>query len=139
MLRPEHATGTRTDGNTTGEDAVGALIRTVGGSSGRDVNKRAVCEELGYSWEQLPEDKEEKEEVDDWPHVLPSCLYYLKLELVGELIDCGSHEVALCKVINMVSLQEETDHGATELDSLSTRKLREMSIISELGRVIPLE
>ena len=133
MLRPEHAYCKRT--GETGE--AGELIRVLGGSSGRDVDKRTVCDELGYEWGNLPKDEEEKEEVE-WPHVLPSCVYYLKLELVGDLIDCGSHEVALCKVVSMVS-DEEIENAAEELDSLSTRKLREMSVISELGRVIPLE
>jgi len=141
MLRPEHAycKGTK----TAGEEALaqaGELIRVLGGSSGIDVDKRAVCAELGYAWEKLlPEEEEEEEEGEvEWPHVLPSCVYYLKLELVGDLIDCGSHEVALCKVVSMIS-DGEVQNAADELSSLSTRKLRELSIISELGRVIPLE
>ncbi|KAL7527314.1 hypothetical protein ACHAXR_005699 [Thalassiosira sp. AJA248-18] len=127
MLRPEHA-------HCTGkmeEAATGELIRVLGGSSGRDVDKREVCTELGYAWEKLPEGEEGGAE---WPHVLPSCVYYLKLELVGDLIDCGSHDVALCKVVSMTS-DEEIENAADELDSLSTRKLRDMSIISELGRI----
>ena len=54
------------------------------------------------------------------------------------MIDCGSHEVALCKVVSMISSEEITD-ASKELDSLSTRQLRRDSIISELGRVIPLD
>lgn len=136
MLRPEHARCKGT--GETGE--AGELIRVLGGSSGRDVDKRAICAELGYAWEKLPDDNET--DVDDeaeWPHVLPSCVYYLKLELVGEMVDCGSHEVALCKVVSMIS-DEGIDNASDELDSLSTRRLREDSIISEFGRVVvPLE
>ncbi|KAL3812200.1 hypothetical protein ACHAXA_009674 [Cyclostephanos tholiformis] len=123
---------------------VGELIRVLGGSSGRDVDKGRICAELGHSWERLPvgrgggEDPNDDDDDDDkhnWPEVLPSCLYYLKLELVGDMINCGSHEVALCKVVAMIS-SEEVIPGSAELDILSTRELRERSIISELGRII---
>ena len=133
MLRPEHARC------RAGNEAVGGLIRTLGGCSGRDVDKRALCAELGYDWETLPKGEEDGEEAGHWPLVLPSCLYYLKLELVGDLIDCGNHEVALCRVAGMLTPEGKAGNAAEELDSLSTRQLRDMSIISELGRVIPLE
>lgn len=130
MLRPEHAQCTDTTG------VPGPLIRVLGGSSGREVDKSEVCSKLGYSWENLPQESTDEEggEVVEWPHVLPKCVYYLKLELVGDLIDCGSHDVALCKVVSMIS-DDEIESGADELDSLSTRTLREMDIISELGRI----
>ena len=111
-----------------------SLVRVLGGSSGNDVDKRLVCEELGYAWEKL---LDEKKDDDHWPLVLPSCVYYLKLQLVGDMIDCGSHEVALCKVVSMISNEEIID-PSDELDSLSTRSLRNDSIISELGRVVPI-
>ena len=111
-----------------------SLVRVLGGSSGNDVDKRLVCEELGYAWEKL---LDEKKDDDHWPLVLPSCVYYLKLELVGDMIECGSHEVALCKVVSMISNEEIID-PSDELDSLSTRSLRNDSIISELGRVVPM-
>lgn len=50
-------------------------------------------------------------------------------------VDCGSHEVALCKVVSMISAGE-VNHAEDELDHLSTRRLREDSIISEFGRAI---
>ena len=128
LLRPEHATRHREGG------VEGGLIRVLGGSSGRDVDKRGICEKLGYAWERLPEGGEDADD-GDWPEVLPSCSYYLKLQLVGDLIDCGSHDVALCEVVAMLS-SDEVIEGA-ELDSLSTRGLRRDSIISEFGRIIP--
>ena len=129
LLCPEHA-------SYKGKSGVeGELIRLLGGSSGNDIDKRILCKEMGYEWETLP--KEDDNDID-WPPVLPLCIYYLKLELVGDMIDCGSHEVALCKVVSMISSEEITD-ASKELDSISTRQLRKDSIISELGRVIPLD
>jgi hypothetical protein len=112
---------------------MGGLIRALGGSSGRDVDKRRMCAELGYDWERLPAGCDDDD--DYWPDVLPYCLYYLKLELVGDVMNCGSHDVALCRVLGMISYEEEVIAG-DELDILSTRELRERSIISELGRVL---
>ena len=126
MLRPGHDNA-----------EVGELIRVLGGSSGRDVDKRVVCANLGYTWGKLIEGGEEDEETK-WPLVLPSCIYYLKLEMVGDLIDCGSHDVALCKVVSMIS-GDEIENAGDELNYISTRNLREMGIISEFGRVIPLK
>lgn len=64
---------------------------------------------------------------------MPNCLYYLKLELVGEMIDCGSHDVAICRVVDMVS-EDDVTSGA-ELDYVSTRALRGMDVITEFGRI----
>ena len=135
LLRPEHAYCIRS-GDESRKREKGDLIRLLGGLSGRDVDKRVACENLGYAWDQLPSAGDESDEEDDdsWPYVLPSCLYYILLELVGDLIDCGSHEVALCRVVNMLSGEDTRD--IAELDFLSTRELRRKSIISELGRVI---
>jgi len=131
LLCPEHA-------SCKGKSGVeGELIRLLGGSSGSDVDKRILCKEMGYEWERLPPNENDGKDIE-WPKVLPSSIYYLKLELVGDMIDCGSHEVALCKVVSMISSEEITD-ASEELDSLSTRQLRRDSIISELGRVIPLD
>ncbi|KAL7524015.1 hypothetical protein ACHAWF_000785 [Thalassiosira exigua] len=136
LLRHEHAHCARA--GEMGSAAAGELIRLLGGSSGRDLDKGAACADLGYAWERLPGGNEEDGEEAEWPHVLPSCVYYLKLELEGDLIDCGSHDVALCRVVSLAS-DQEIESSKEELDSLSTRELREMGIISELGRVIPLE
>lgn len=124
LLRPEHAL---CKGEGDGE-APGTLIRILGGSSGRDVNKEALCAKLGYPWQYLNSNKGV-----GWPKVLPNCLYYLKLELVGEMIDCGSHDVAICRVVDMVS-EDDVTSGA-ELDYVSTRALRGMDVITEFGRI----
>ncbi len=130
LLRPEHAA-------TVG--AGGELMRALGGSSGRDVDKGGIYKGLGHAWERLPAGGEEDANGGgggNWLEVLASCLYYLKLRLVGDLIDCGSHDAALCKVVAMLS-SEGAIRGA-ELDPLSTRGLRQDSITSEFGRIIPL-
>ncbi|KAL7449768.1 hypothetical protein ACHAWC_001794, partial [Mediolabrus comicus] len=137
LLRLEHAFCKVDDDIDGGKH--GALIRVLGGSSGRDVDKETVCEELGFPWQTL-ECKGESKANDDndvWPKVLPHCVYYLKLELVGEMIDCGSHDVALCRVVDMVMTtdDENINTNTNELDYISTRKLRDMDVISELGRI----
>jgi hypothetical protein len=35
-----------------------SIVKTFGGSSGRDVNKEQVCADLGLSWQELPQDDE---------------------------------------------------------------------------------
>ena len=96
----------------------GELIRVLGGSSGYDVDKKTMCERLGYGWEKS--DEIYGEDGGEWPLVLPACCYYLKLELIGDMIDCGSHEVAICKVVSMIS-SEEIINAKDELTALSTR------------------
>jgi hypothetical protein len=133
LLRPEHALCKVDDDIDEGKH--GALIRVLGGSSGRDVDKETVCKELGFPWQTLEckgESKANDDNDENWPKVLPHCVYYLKLELVGEIIDCGSHDVALCRVVDMVTT---SDANTNELDYISTRELRKMDVISELGRI----
>lgn len=109
----------------------GELVRLLGGTSGREADKRAVCEELGFPW-QRPPDCEGDDGTTAWPDVLPSCVYHLKLELVGDLIDCGSHDVALCEIKSMNS---EGNDASDELGYISSRQLRNEGIITELGRI----
>ena len=131
LLAPEHVQCRRGDSESDQENNVGALIRLLGGSSGKDVNKRLLCEKSGYGWHKL-------DDTDGWPCILPGCIYYMQLELEGDLIDCGSHEVALCRVVSMVS-KDSTNNAADELSYLSTRKLREVGVISEFGRIAETE
>lgn len=120
LLTPGHA------------DNMGRLIRVLGGASGNDADKRSECEKLGYAWNEL--DGSECD-VMQWPNILPGCLYYLLLELQGDLIDCGSHEVALCRVVSMIAEDSIESEAALELEYLSTRELRRRGVISELGRI----
>eukprot|EP00804_Cyclotella_cryptica_P022139 CCRYP_011588-RA/>CCRYP_011588-RA protein AED:0.43 eAED:0.43 QI:0/-1/0/1/-1/1/1/0/176 len=115
----------------------GALIRLLGSTSGRDMDKRLECEKLGYTWREL-DFTDADSDAAIWPSVIPDCLYYLQLELQADMIDCGSHEVALCRVVSMIA-DDSIEGSSAELDYLSTRKLREIGIISELGRIISAE
>ena len=111
----------------------GGLIRLLGGTSGGEVDKRARCGEMGFPWQRPPDCGDGDDDDDDaWPDVLPSCVYHLKLELVGDLIDCGSHDVALCEV---KSMNGEGKDASEELGYISSRRLRDEGIISELGRI----
>ena len=133
LLRPDHAS---CKGDEDG-DTSGKLIRVLGGNSGRDVDKQAICDELGFQWKKL--ECNEGEIDNGWPKVLPGCVYYLKLELVGEMIDCGSHDVALCRVVEMISEDDSIIDAADELDYISTRALRKIDLISEFGRIKDVE
>jgi len=70
--------------------------------------------------------------MDDMPELLPDCAYYLKVRRVGEMIDCGSHDVALCKIESMLVADEKNELNQ---EYLNTAKLRELEIITEQGRV----
>lgn len=99
------------------------LVKLLGGTSGREVNKQEECEKLGAGWGDLPTGDKEA------PLVLPDCTYYLKLSAVGELVDCGSHSVAICRVDEMLV---SNDEARTEY--VSTARLRDLGIITEQGR-----
>ncbi|CAM9708768.1 unnamed protein product, partial [Heterosigma akashiwo] len=101
-----------------------SLVKLLGGSSGYDVNKQEECASLGFAWESL--DKTEK-----YPMVLPKCAQYLHLTLLGDLVDAGSHDVAICKVESMFV----SDDNSSNEKHLATSLLREMEIITVQGRV----
>lgn len=106
------------------------VVKLLGGSSGRDVNKRLACQELGFEWTSL-EDTEAK-----LPLVLPNCAHYLLLKCI-ESVDGGSHDVCVCKVEKMWqpnALKSDDDDDA-DSSYLSTRRLRQLGIITKQGRV----
>jgi flavin reductase (DIM6/NTAB) family NADH-FMN oxidoreductase RutF len=98
------------------------LIKLLGGTSGRDVDKRAECAKMGVKWMQDGSDAD--------PEILPDCASYLKLSAMNDVIDCGSHAVALCRVDEMLVTGEDSSKL-----NLSTARLRELGIITEQGRV----
>jgi flavin reductase (DIM6/NTAB) family NADH-FMN oxidoreductase RutF len=133
------------------------VVKLLGGSSGRDVDKRIECEKLGLGWTRIiisdsnddsddnddesnPESNQLESSIstEEWPEILPNCACYLKVSLVGELIDCGSHDVALCKVESMLVVGDDGDDNDKDngnIGYLNTASLREMGIITEQGRV----
>ena len=96
------------------------LVKLLGGTSGRNVNKIDECSKLGFSCiEKLGE-----------LYLLPGCKYYLDLSSIAELVDAGSHSVAVCQVSALLVPDHDTK------GYLSTAKLRELGIINEQGRIV---
>mmetsp|Transcript_20289 Transcript_20289/g.29900 ORF Transcript_20289/g.29900 Transcript_20289/m.29900 type:complete len:205 (+) Transcript_20289:63-677(+) len=100
------------------------VVRLLGGTSGREVNKRVECDELGFPWFTANDGIQLE--------LLPGCACYLRVTLVGDLIDCGSHDIAICKIDSMYIEDEDT---VSAKDHLSTGLLRDLGIITEQGRV----
>ena len=101
------------------------LVRCLGGTSGRDVDKSQVCADFGFPW------MENSIQGEDQPCRLPDCANYLTLDCI-QLWDGGSHDVALCRVTCMEVLAKPSGE---KVDNLSTGRLRELGIITEQGRV----
>ena len=97
------------------------IVRLLGGSSGRDIDKQEECCKLGFKWTKLVAEEE------DYPVVLSGCKSYLCLELVGDLIDGGSHDIAICRITKMFSDSDEAH--------LETQLLRDLGIITAQGRI----
>ena len=144
LLKPKHA----------------PLVKLLGGSSSREVDKAEGCRVLGHPWivsmgksihtgdDDDDDDDNDGDRSREEPititscDLLPDCACYLKLTLVGDLIDCGSHEVALCKVESMsVPTDGDCDGYSNDVgpepdsEYLSTGLLRKMNIITKQGRV----
>ena len=115
------------------------LIRILGGTSGRDVEKQEECQRLGFAWHRLPPGSTEEDgDYPPMPLVLPGCVKYLRLKAVGDLRDMGSHAVALCRVEETWGVpQDDPSEGEEprEQPHLSTARLRELGIITAQGRV----
>jgi flavin reductase (DIM6/NTAB) family NADH-FMN oxidoreductase RutF len=79
------------------------VVRLLGGSSGRDVDKKAGCAAAGFPW--IESGIEFNVALKGLPLVspflLPGCAYYIHLRLEGDLIDAGGHDVAVCSVVAM--------------------------------------
>ena len=102
------------------------LTYTLGGTSGAEVDKAAVCAALGFVWQKAAE-------CDGDELVLPGCRAYYRLVQQGELISAGDHDVAICRVDAICA----DEGGAGE--PLSTAALREAGLITSAGRAVPPE
>mmetsp|Transcript_28069 Transcript_28069/g.43208 ORF Transcript_28069/g.43208 Transcript_28069/m.43208 type:complete len:242 (-) Transcript_28069:176-901(-) len=103
------------------------LVALLGGSSGRDVDKQQECANLGLEW-MVVDTKESSTDIQ----LLPKCAHYLLLTAATgvDLVDGGSHDVAICRVDKMFY-----DDSTTPRDHLYTGFLRDLGIITEQGRV----
>lgn len=100
-------------------------IPVLGSVSGRDVDKKAVCQQLGLEWEDLKD--------EDGFQVLPGCVTYLKLSIQGGVVDAGTHFIVpFCEVVEMHTSGDDDDQPQQHL---STGMLRDAGIITEKGRV----
>ena len=102
------------------------LVRLLGGKSGKDIDKKAECEKLGMPWHSIDE---------ELPELLPGCCHYLRLTRVGDLVDCGSHELAICRVESMFVSIHDNEDDSSEREKLQTSTLRDLGIITKAGRV----
>lgn len=101
------------------------LVEILGRFSGRDIQKKEECRKLGFPWIESNRFKCE---------ILPGCSYYLKIKISDHgMIDCGSHDVALCFVEDML-IQVDAEEGIMPR-YLTTGKLRESGIITAQGKV----
>ena len=106
------------------------LTPVLGGTSSADegVDKAAACAVLGWEWAEGGECGEEQ--------LLPGCLSYVRLVQLGELIDAGGHELAICKLERTFG-QAEADEPAARGLALSTAELRRAGLITAAGRAVP--
>jgi flavin reductase (DIM6/NTAB) family NADH-FMN oxidoreductase RutF len=101
-----------------------SLVRILGGTSGRDEDKKAACAKEGFEWINYDEFQ--------GISVLPGCAAYLYLTVQGGLLDAGSHLIVpYCQVEAMYT----TEDAVSPQVHLMTSKLRELGIITEQGRV----
>ena len=104
-----------------------SLVRILGGTSGRDEDKKAACAKEGFEWINPDEFL--------GINVLPDCAAYLFLTVQGGLLDAGSHLIVpYCQVEGMFT----TGDTKSPKTHLMTSKLRELGIITEKGRVADL-
>ena len=102
-------------------------VPVLGSVSGRDVDKKAVCQQLGLEWEDLKD--------DDGFQVLPGCVKYMKLSIQGGVVDAGTHFIVpFCEVVETYTSSDDDDNTQQQ-QHLSTGMLRDAGIITEKGRV----
>ena len=105
------------------------LVRLLGGQSGNDTDKEEECAKVSPNLSLQNIDNDDA----SIPKALPSCSYYLRLSAVDIVDGGGSHDIAICRVDEMLV---SGDGGlANNEEYLSTSKLRELGIITEQGRI----
>lgn len=94
------------------------LMWTLGGLSGRDIDKKAACAQFGLPWSVNASFAREE--------LLPHCASYLAIEEM-ERFECGDHDVAICRVAESL---------ATGGPHLTTGELRASELITTAGRAV---
>ena len=112
------------------------LVPTLGGYSGSDYKKDSACAKLGFPWIEPTFNSSPGLVEGAQPLLLSGCKAYLHITMFGELIDAGSHDVAVCKVIGIYEESKSNSIDSSEkYDDLNTAYLRSLNIISEAGRI----
>ena len=125
--------------SSAAEDRHIGCVRLLGGISGKDVAKEAeLASTHGIELKELEHDDDDGTVL---PRVLPGCVRYLQLSMVGDVVPDGDggeescHDVVICKVDRMWT---SSDDSSSDDGHLSTGKLRELGLITEQGRIAPL-
>ena len=137
-------------------------VRLLGGTSGKDVSKEEELASVhGIDLQELASNDGNDDDIDNsgsgggaeqqqrLPKVLPGCVRYLQLSMVGDGVtdyDGGesSHDVVICKVDKMWTSsslgfdEEQKSENSAGSDYLSTGRLRELGLITEQGRIAPM-
>ena len=117
------------------------LVRLLGGSSGRHVDKLTESARLGFPWLSMDTLESDIPAPGPLPMLLPGCEHYLELRQEGGLLDAGSHVLALCVVDKQLVEEggnqqiELMAHSQSEPPLLMTAALRGQGLITEAGRV----
>jgi len=105
------------------------LVGVLGGTSGRDINKRKECSRRGFPW------KTPCDEVGGL-QLLPGCAAYIHISIQGGLVDAGSHLIApYCKVLGMYHDESDSESDVEGKVHLKTGYLRDVGVITKQGRV----
>jgi len=114
------------------------IVYVLGGISGADTDKASACAEAGFAWLDAG--------TPDGHRILPECASYIQLTQMGDLVDAGTHDLAICRVDGFLvpdsaDLAKCTDGTLREWyrDALSSVALRDAGIISDQGRAIARE
>lgn len=105
------------------------LVKILGGNSGRDVDKKEACAKEGYDWIDC--------DYFDGLQVLPACASYLMFTIQGGVVDAGSHLIVpYCEIKSMYNAGDEV---MSSNDHLRTGRLRDLGIVTNLGRVADMQ
>ena len=113
------------------------IVYSLGGRSGRDDDKAAVCAAAGFEWMEAwswPDRPDGTSQV----RLLPGCATYLRLVQMGEVQNLGGeHDLVVCRVEAMLAPPEGA--GPTMDEALSSARLRELGIITDRGKAVEPE